>query len=39
MFEVRTLISDVNLNILLFLKINIEMLYRMTEFKENLFFG
>ena len=39
MFEVRTLIPDVNLNILLFLRINIEMLNRMTEFKENLFFG
>ena len=31
--------SEVNLSFLLFLKINIEMLNRMTEFKENLFFG
>ena len=28
-----------NLNFLLILKINIEMLNRMTELKENLFFG
>ena len=32
-------IPDVNFNVLLFLKTNIEMLNRMTEFKENLFFG
>ena len=34
-----TLIPDDNINFLLFLKINTEMFNRMTEFKENLFFG
>ena len=38
-FEESELIPDGNLNFLLFLKINIELLNRMTEFKENLLFG
>ena len=36
--ESELLIPDDEFNILLFLKINIEMLNKLTEFKENLFF-
>ena len=38
-WSVRTLMSDDECNFILFLNINIEMLNKLTEFKENPFFG
>ena len=38
-FEESELIQDDEFNFLLFLKINIEILNKLIEFKENLFFG
>ena len=38
-WSIRILIPDDEFNFLLFLKINIEMLNKLTEYKENLFFG